>query len=162
MVYTANRETMESVFEYEYLHCQYKPPRLWDHREFWQKQMLPTVRKATENQEILRMVNEAEDAIQNGWRLGIENLENKKLNTDTYPDDMMGEGAMIETGIQLIEQMIDGKQIPILSGEKAMIPLFTVPKKRDPLTGEVIKMEINQRWNPQWKRRNIDKRCNPG
>ena len=118
MVYTANREVMESVFKYEYLHCQYKPPRLWDHRNYWLKTMIPTVRRATKNEDILRMATEAEKAIQHGWELGLENIENKKLNTHTYPDDMMGEGALIETGVQLIEQMIDGKQIPIIPGRK--------------------------------------------
>ena len=100
---------------------------------------MPTIEKYVDDENVQRMVDENKDYIQNGWKLGIDVKNAKDLNKNTYPDDWLGEEAEIETAMQITEELINGKCIPIKGGEKNIIPQFVIPKKVDLKTNEITK-----------------------
>ena len=55
---------------------------------------------------------------------------------------MVRKRGRIRNAVQLTEQLIQGKIIPILSGEKAVIPHFCIPKNTDPKTGRMLKYRL--------------------
>ena len=120
----------------------FKPPLLWSHARFWFKTIVPTVITGTDNKYAIRMANEAKKFILNGWELGIDDTNKKRLNTNSYPDDWLGKEAETETVIKLTEQLIQGKIIQIVQGEKAIIPHFCIPKNTDPKTGRILKYRL--------------------
>ena len=133
---------MFAVFDYEYENCKYKPPRLWNYISVWKQQVFPLLKKTTTNPDIIRMIKENEISIEQGWKIGVEEKEDQTLNQDSYPEDWLGEEAEIETAIQLTEELMKGKCIPIAGGEKAQIPHFVVPKKINTTTGAVEKCRM--------------------
>ena len=88
------------------------------------------------------MLRNVKGHMNTGWRLGVNKSSKKKLNTKAYPDNWRGREAQFETAIQLYEQLKNGKIIPLIKGEKAIIPQFCVPKKVDPITGRITKYRL--------------------
>ena len=65
------------------------------------------------NKELQRMTQDMKDNIVKGWTLGVENQHKHKLNSQSYPEDWLGREAALEGVLQLTEEMIAGKVIPI-------------------------------------------------
>ena len=59
------------TLNYEHNHGKFTLPSLWEHTCFWLKGVVPTIMKCTNNEQMMRMANEANRTLVSGWEIEI-------------------------------------------------------------------------------------------
>ncbi len=130
-------------FESEFYRSRYTISDIFLSRNVWLDGIIPIIESG--DSESINYVRECElmkNNLLNGWKIGIQNTQNKPLNQKTYDLKTMNEVGRLEIYKDLTKGFREGKLIGWLTKANGYVPLFVRPKKINPITFVVEKWRV--------------------
>ncbi len=129
--YTLDNEALVmAAFNQAFDDSEYKISTLFLKRKIWIAVILPFLKNYdTKNNKYNKLANVIEHYLENGWTIGIENPENKKLNQMTYDENDMTTDYRLAIAKDLTTNLLNGKCVKWFGDVNGILPLFADIKK---------------------------------